>query len=66
MDIDFHCGNSCPLEDREAQLAGGINLPDECPQEHWCQCCGDCLYCYGEPCYDDCGYTHGYMKRLDH
>lgn len=50
-EVPWHCGGACPFEMRV----------EECPQEHWCDCCGDCLYCdAGIPCYDidKCGITH--------
>lgn len=34
----IHCGNLCPLDGTDV----------ECPREHWCYACGDCLYCYSE------------------
>lgn len=36
---------------------GAYSIPARCGKD-FCECCGDCLHCYGgEECYDDCG-TH--------
>lgn len=46
LTLPFHCGNDCSDEDK-------------CNQLHWCECCGDCMYCcFNEWCYDNCD-IHG-------
>lgn len=50
-EVDFHCGNACPVPDDET-----------CVQLHWCECCGDCMYCYDGECFDGCS-THGLVTH---